>query len=35
VLGEMIIFNVQDSTATGRIIQMYHFVEVGDQVEVR
>ncbi len=35
VLGEMIVFNVQDSTATGRIIQSYHFVEVGDQVEVR
>jgi hypothetical protein len=35
VLGEMVVFNVQDSTATGRIIQSYHFVEIGDQVEVR
>ena len=35
VLGEMIVFNVQDATATGRIIQSYHYVEIGDQVEVR
>jgi hypothetical protein len=35
VLGEMVVFNVQDSTATGRIIQTYDYVEVGDRVEVR
>jgi LysM repeat protein len=35
VLGEMIVYNVQDNTATGRIIQSYHYAEVGDQVEVR
>lgn len=35
VLGEMVVFSVQDSTATGRIIQMYDFVQQGDMVEVR
>lgn len=35
VLGEMVVFSVQDSTATGRIIQMYDYVEQGDLVEVR
>ncbi len=35
VLGEMIVFNVQDATATGRIIQSYQYIEIGDQVEVR
>lgn len=35
VLGEMIVFNVQESTSTGRIIQSYQYVEIGDQVEVR
>jgi hypothetical protein len=35
VLGEIVVFNVQESTATGRIIQMYDFAQVGDQVEVR
>jgi hypothetical protein len=35
VLGEMVVFNVQDATATGRIIQSFHYAEVGDQVEVR
>lgn len=35
VLGEMVVFNVQESTATGRIIQSFQYVEVGDQVEVR
>jgi LysM repeat protein len=35
VLGEMVVFSVQDSTATGRIIQMYDFVMQGDMVEVR
>jgi LysM domain len=35
VLGEIVVFNVQESTATGRIIQMYDFGKVGDQVEVR
>jgi LysM repeat protein len=35
VLGEMVVFSVQDSTATGRIIQMYDFVMQGDLVEVR
>jgi LysM domain len=35
VLGEMVVFNVQDNTATGRIIQSFNYVTVGDQVEVR
>jgi len=35
VLGELVVFNVQDTTATGRIIQMYDYAQVGDQVEVR
>jgi hypothetical protein len=35
VLGEIVVFSVQESTATGRIIQMYDFAKVGDQVEVR
>ena len=35
VLGEMVVFRVLDSTSTGRIIQMYDFAEVGDQVEIR
>ena len=35
VLGEMVVFSLQDSTSTGRIIQMYDFVEQGDMVEVR
>ncbi|PWT90133.1 MAG: hypothetical protein C5B54_07695 [Acidobacteria bacterium] len=35
VLGEMVVFNVQEDTATGRIIQMYDFAEVGDKVEIR
>lgn len=35
VLGEIVIFNVQDTTATGRIIQMYDFAAVGDRVEIR
>jgi hypothetical protein len=35
VLGEMVVYNVQDNSATGRIIQMYDFAEVGDRVEVR
>lgn len=35
VLGEIVVFNVQESTATGRIIQMYDFAKVGDQVEIR
>ena len=35
VLGEMVVFNVQDSTATGRIIQSFQYVEIGDQVEIR
>ena len=35
VLGEMIIYSVQDDTATGRIIQMYDYTEAGDRVEVR
>lgn len=35
VLGEVVVFSVQDSTATGRIIQMYDFVQQGDMVEVR
>lgn len=35
VLGEIVIFNVQDTTSTGRIIQMYDFAAPGDKVEVR
>jgi LysM repeat protein len=35
VLGEMVVYSVQDSTATGRIIQMYDYVQQGDMVEVR
>ncbi len=35
VLGEMVVFSLQDSTSTGRIIQMYDFIEQGDMVEVR
>ncbi len=35
VLGELIVFNVQDSTATGRIIESFNYIEVGDRVEVR
>jgi hypothetical protein len=35
VLGEMIVYNVRESTSTGRIIQSFNYVEVGDQVEVR
>ena len=35
VLGEMVVFSVQDSTSTGRIIQMYDYMEPGDSVEVR
>jgi LysM repeat protein len=35
VLGEMVVFNVQDSTATGRIIQNFDGIMIGDQVEVR
>jgi hypothetical protein len=35
VLGEMVVFNVQETTATGRVIQSYQYIEVGDQVEVR
>jgi LysM repeat protein len=35
VLGEMVVFSVQDSTATGRLIHMYDFVQQGDMVEVR
>ena len=35
VLGEMIVFNVRETTSTGRIIHSYNYVETGDQVEVR
>ena len=35
VLGEMIVYNVRESTSTGRIIQSYNYVQTGDQVEVR
>lgn len=35
VLGEIVIFNVQDTTSTGRIIQMYDFAAPGDRVEIR
>lgn len=35
VLGEMVVFNVQDATATGRVIQSFDFIAIGDQVEVR
>lgn len=35
VLGEIVIFSVQDSTSTGRIIQMYDFAVPGDRVEIR
>ncbi len=35
VLGEMIIYSVQEGTSTGRIIQMYDYTEAGDHVEVR
>jgi len=35
VLGEMIVYSVQEGTSTGRIIQMYDYVEDGDSVEVR
>lgn len=35
VLGEVVLFNVQDSTSTGRIIQSYDFMTNGDRVEVR
>lgn len=35
VLGEMVVFNVQDSTSTGRLIQTFDFVAVTDRVEVR
>ncbi|HSE43555.1 MAG TPA: LysM peptidoglycan-binding domain-containing protein [Acidobacteriota bacterium] len=35
VLGEMVVFSVQDSTSTGRIIQMYDYMVPGDSVEVR
>ncbi len=35
VIGEMIVFSVQEGTSTGRIIQMYDYTEAGDRVEVR
>ena len=35
VLGEMVVFSVQDTTSTGRVIQSFDFVKVGDRVEVR
>jgi hypothetical protein len=35
VLGEMVVFNVGDGTATGRIINSFDYVRIGDRVEVR
>jgi hypothetical protein len=35
VLGEIVVFNVQDSTSTGRMIQMYDYARLGDRVEIR
>ena len=35
VLGEMVVFNVGETTSTGRIIQTYNYVKIGDRVEVR
>lgn len=35
VLGEMVVFKVQNDSATGRIIQMYNFALPGDRVEIR
>jgi LysM domain len=35
VLGELVVFNVQDATATGRVIQSFDYIEDGDRVEVR
>jgi LysM domain len=35
VLGEMVVFSVEDATATGRIISSFDYVRIGDRVEVR
>lgn len=35
VLGEMVVFLVENGTATGRIISSYDYIKIGDRVEVR